>query len=95
MVVAWLGLYFASAKCSLAAHKVKLVVPKLAKERHVHHTDPYTNYIGRTRSHIQSHLRYLTSRVLSLSIIEIMRIDRAYYGVFYPSYQVSMGGHTR
>ena len=89
MVVAWLGLYFVSAKRS----KVRLVVPNLAQEHHVHHMDPYTNCIGHTRSHIQSHLHYLTSRVLhnaSLSIIEVMRIDRAYYRVSYQSYQVSM-----
>ena len=41
MVVAWFGLYFVSAKCSLAAHKVRLVVPNLAQERHAHHTDLY------------------------------------------------------
>ena len=51
MVIAWLGLYFVSAKRSLAAQKVILVVPNLAQECHVHHTDPYTNYIGCTRSH--------------------------------------------
>ena len=45
----WLGLYFVSAKCSLAAYKVVLVVPNA-----------------------------------SLSVIEVMRIDRAYYGVSYP-----------
>ena len=81
MDIAWLGLYFVSAKCSLAVHKVKLVVPNLAQERHVHHTDPYTNYIGCTRSHIRSHLCYLMSHVLhdaSLSIIEVMRIDHAF-----------------
>ena len=91
MVVAWLGLHFVCAKHSLAAHKVRLVVPNLAQECHVHHTDLYTNYIGHTRSHIRSH--FLTSRILhdaSLSIIEVMRIDRTYYGVSYPSYQVSM-----
>ena len=84
MVLAWFGLYFASAKHSLAAHKVMLVVPNLAQEHHVHHMDPYTNYIGRTWSHTQSHLRYLTSHILhdvSFSIIEVMRIDHAYNGV--------------
>ena len=93
MVVAWLRLYFVSAKHSLAAHKVRLVVPNLAQEQHVNHTDPYTNYTGRIRSHTRSHLCYLTSRVLhdaSLSIIEIMCINRAYYGVSYPSYHLSM-----
>ena len=61
MVVAWLGLYFVIVKRSLAAHTVRLVVPDLAKEHHVHHTDPYTNYIGHTRSHIQSFtLSYIT-----------------------------------
>ena len=90
MVVAWLGLYFASAKRSLAAHKVRLVVPNLAQECHVHHTNPYTNCIGCTWSHIQSHLHYLTSHILHDAIIEVMCINRAYYGVSYPSYQVSM-----
>ena len=60
MVVAWLALYFVSAKRSLAAHKVMLVVPVLAQECHVHHTEPYTNCIVRTRSH----LRYPMSCVL-------------------------------
>ena len=64
MVVAWLGLYFVSAKRSLAAYKVRLVVPNLAQECHVHNTDLYTNYIGRIRSHTRSHLCYLTSRIL-------------------------------
>ena len=93
MVVVWLGLYFVSAKRSLAAHKVRLIVPNLAQECHVHHTEPYTNCISCTRSHIRSHLCYLMSCVLhdaSLSIIEVIRINRAYYGVSYPSYQVSM-----
>ena len=94
MVVVWLGLYFVSAKRSSAVHKVKLAVPNLAQERHVDHVDPYTNNIGHTRSHIQSHLRYLTSRALhdaSLStIIEVMHIDCTYYGVSYLSYQLSM-----
>ena len=60
MVVVWLGLYFVSAKHSLAAHKVMLVVHILAQERHM---KPYTNYIGHTQSHIwnRDHLRYLTS----------------------------------
>ena len=81
-----------SAECSLAAHTVLYVVPNLSQEHHVHHTDPYTNNIGHTRSHIWSHYAF-TSRVLhdaSLSIIEVMHIDRAYYGVSYPSYQLSM-----
>ena len=56
MVVAWLELYFVSAKRSLAAHKVRLVVPNLAQKCHVHHTDLYTNCIGRIQSHIWSHL---------------------------------------
>ena len=98
MVVAWLGLYFVSAKHPLAAHKVILVVPNLAQECYVHHTDPYTYYIGRTWSHIRSHLRYLTSYVLhdaSLSIIEVLCIDRPYYGVSYSSYQVSIVQQTK
>ena len=89
MVAVWLGLYFVSAKRSLAAHNVMLVVPNLAQEHHVHHTEPYTNYIGHTRSHIRSHLHYLTSCVLhdaSLSLIEVMHIDHAKYGVAYPPY---------
>ena len=56
MVVAWLGLYFVSAKCSLAAHKVRFVVPNLAQERHVNHMDLYTNYIGCIQSHTRSHV---------------------------------------
>ena len=92
MVVVWLKLYFASAKRSLAAHKVMFVVPNLAQECHVHHMNPpYTNYIGRTWSHIWSHLRYLTSHILhntSLSITEVMCIDRTYCGVSYQSYQL-------
>ena len=96
MVVVWLGLYFVSTKHSLVAHKVKLVVPNLAQECCVQHTDPYT--IGRTQSHLRSHLLYLMSHVLhvaSLSIIEVMCIKRAYYGVSYPSYQLSMVQQTQ
>ena len=44
-VVAWLGLYFVSATSTLAADEVILVVPNLAQECHVHHMEPYTNYI--------------------------------------------------
>ena len=69
MVVAWLGLYFVSAKHSLAAHKVMLVVHILAQERHVFHTEPYTNYIGHTRSHIWSHLRYPTSHTFHCQLL--------------------------
>ena len=42
MVVAWLGLCFVSAKHSLTAHKVMPVVPNLAQDLHVHHTEPHT-----------------------------------------------------
>ena len=74
MVVVWLCLYFVSAKHSLAAHKVMLVVLILAQGCHVPHMELYTNYIGRTRSHIWSHLCYLASHILHdalLSIIEV------------------------
>ena len=66
-----------------------LVVPNLAQECHVPHTELYTNYIGCTWNHIQSHLRYPPSHALhdaSLSIIEIMCIAHTYYGVSYSNY---------
>ena len=55
-----------------------LVVPNLIQEHHVHHMDPYTNYIGRTGSHLQRH-------GVLLSIIEVMHINHAYFGISYPS----------
>ena len=85
----WLGLYFVSAKHSLAAHKVMIVVLILTQECHVPHMELYTNYIGHTQSHIWSHLRYPTSHALhdtSLSIIKIMCIDYVHYKVSYPPY---------
>ena len=83
MVIAWLALYFVSAKLSLAAHKVMLVVPILAQECHVYHTEPHTSCIVRTRSHlhyIQYHVFCTTH--CCVSIIEVMCIDRAYYRSF-------------
>ena len=38
----WLGLYFVSAKHSLAAHMAMLVVLILGQERHVSQPEPYT-----------------------------------------------------
>ena len=61
---------FVSAKRSLAAHKVKLVVPNLAQEYHVYHTDLYTNYIGHTQSHYMESFISCVLHDTSLSIIE-------------------------
>ena len=68
---------FVSAKRSLAAYKLKIVVTNLAQERHVHHMDLYTNYIGRTQSHTESFtLSFITClHDTSLSIIEVMCIS--------------------
>ena len=79
MVIAGLGPCFVSATYSLAAHKVMLVVPNLIQEHHVHHMDPYTNYIGRTGSHLRRPHDVL------LSIIEVIHINHAYFGISYPS----------
>ena len=64
-------------------------MPILAQESLVHHTEPYTNYIDHTQSHLWSHLRCLTLHVLHnvlLSIMEVMRMNHTYYGVFCPIY---------
>ena len=88
VVHVWLGLYFVSAKYSLAAHKIMLVhvVHILAQERHVFHMEPYTQlHVLYTESYMESFtLSYVTR--FSLSLIEVMCINHAYYGVSYPSY---------
>ena len=79
-------------KCSLAAHMVIFVVPILAQECHVyasHGTVYKLLWLYNGVIIIWSHLRYLTSRILqeaSLSVIEVMSIDHAYFGVSYPCY---------
>ena len=43
------------------------VVPNLAQVRHVYYTDLYTSYIGRTLSHLRSHLRYILHHSLCMT----------------------------